>query len=60
MKKGVRAFLIAVILSAYIVPYTVLSSVTAWYGSFLFWGIAGLATIGACTLLTMDWGKRHE
>lgn len=35
----------AVILACYIVPYVILGSVTAWYGSFLFWSLAGIAVI---------------
>lgn len=35
----------AVIVACYAVPYLFLGSVTAWYGSFLFWSLAGLAII---------------
>lgn len=34
-----------VILACYAVPYLILGSVTAWYGSFLFWTLAGVVVI---------------
>ncbi len=33
------------VLACYAVPYLFLGSVTAWYGSFLFWTLAGVAAI---------------
>ncbi|WP_042142063.1 hypothetical protein [Paucisalibacillus sp. EB02] len=56
LSKSIWGFVIIVtILLAYIIPYTVLSDVHAWYGSFLFWGIAGLVIILANIVLTRDW-----
>jgi hypothetical protein len=46
-----------IILLAYVIPYTVLSQVTAWYGSFLFWCLIGLAAIIVNVFITRDWGK---
>lgn len=46
-----------IILLAYVIPYTVLSQVTAWYGSFLFWFLIGLAAIFVNVFITRDWGK---
>ena len=40
---------------AYLVPYGVLSGVDAWYGSFLFWVVFGLAAIAAITAMTWSW-----
>jgi len=37
-----------------LVPYTVLSHVNAWYGSFLFWTVAGLLVIVLNLLATRD------
>ncbi|MFD1910825.1 hypothetical protein [Halodurantibacterium flavum] len=34
-----------VVLACYAVPYLLLHEVTAWYGSFLFWCLAGLVVI---------------
>lgn len=34
-----------VILACYAVPYLLLRDVAAWYGSFLFWCLAGIAVI---------------
>ncbi|QJQ96763.1 MULTISPECIES: hypothetical protein [Halomonadaceae] len=44
----------SVVLLCYLVPYTFLSGVQAWYGSFLFWMLAGLAVIVLNVLLTQD------
>ncbi|MGV3489363.1 MAG: hypothetical protein ACO1OC_12385 [Tuberibacillus sp.] len=48
-----------VILLAFILPYTVFRDVHAWYGSFLWWGIVGLATIFINLMITKDWGKEE-
>ena len=37
---------IVLILLAYIIPYTVLTDVAKWYGSFLLWVLLGLVIIG--------------
>lgn len=34
-----------VILACYLVPYALIGHVAAWYGSFLFWTLAGVAII---------------
>ncbi|CAM3336818.1 hypothetical protein PANO111632_14800 [Paracoccus nototheniae] len=34
-----------VILSCYLVPYALIGQIGAWYGSFLFWCLAGVAVI---------------
>ena len=54
-KKLWGTFIIVLILLAYIVPYTILSDVQAWYGSFLFWGIIGVLIIFANVMVTRDW-----
>ena len=48
------ASLVLVVL-AYVVPYTVLSGVNAWYGSFLFWAGFGLAAILLNAAITSSW-----
>ena len=46
MSRKLSLILIGVIIVAcYVVPYTLLSSVTTWHGAFLFWCLAGLAII---------------
>lgn len=54
-KKLWGAFIVLLILLAYIVPYTILTNVQAWYGSFLFWGIIGVLIIFANIMVTRDW-----
>ena len=46
---------LVLVLLAYVVPYTVLSGVDAWYGSFLFWAMFGLAAILVNVAITSSW-----
>ena len=39
----------------FVVPYTVLSGVDAWYGSFLFWVVFALAALVVNYLITRGW-----
>ncbi|SET37865.1 hypothetical protein SAMN05216389_11016 [Oceanobacillus limi] len=50
-------FIIFLILLAYVLPYTILTDVHEWYGSFLLWGIIGVLTIIANLMVTKDWGE---
>jgi cell division protein FtsW (lipid II flippase) len=50
---GIISFVL--ILIAYLVPYTVLSEVAKWYGSFLFWVLIAVVIIGVNYVLTRDW-----
>lgn len=43
------------ILLAYIIPYTMLANVQAWYGSFLYWTITGIVIIIANLFITRGW-----
>lgn len=46
MSRRLSLWLVAlVILSCFAVPYALIGHVAAWYGSFLFWCLAGLAII---------------
>ncbi|WP_106494603.1 hypothetical protein [Lentibacillus sp. Marseille-P4043] len=51
------AIIAVLIVLAYLLPYTVMSDVKAWYGSFLIWGIIGILIIIATIIVTKDWGK---
>ncbi|MFS0674605.1 hypothetical protein [Ornithinibacillus sp. 179-J 7C1 HS] len=57
MKRFWGIIIILTILLAYIIPYTVLSDVQSWTGSFLFWGITGIVIIIANIMLTRDWSE---
>ena len=46
---------IVLILLAYIIPYTVLTDVAKWYGSFLLWVVLGLVIIVVNIIITEDW-----
>lgn len=45
----------ALILLCYFVPFVLLHSVDAWYGSFLFWSLATVAVIGINIIISADW-----
>ena len=47
--------MVALLGLAYVVPYTVLTGVDAWYGSFLFWAVFGLAAIATIAAMTWSW-----
>ena len=46
---------IVLILLAYMIPYTVLTDVSKWYGSFLLWVVLGLVIIVVNIIITKDW-----
>ena len=59
MKRSKWIWLVwAVVLLSYLVPYTLLSDVSRWYGSFLFWALAGLVIIALNVYITQDF-KEH-
>lgn len=43
------------ILSAFVVPYTLLRNVDAWYGSFLFWTLITAVVIGINAVVSASW-----
>ncbi|MEN2768253.1 hypothetical protein [Ornithinibacillus xuwenensis] len=47
--------IVLAILLAYIIPFSVLSTIQAWNGSFLYWGITGVVIILANIMITRDW-----
>lgn len=58
--EGVYAIIIALlILSGFIVPYTLLANVEKWYGSFLFWTVLTIIVIGINYVFTKDWGREE-
>ncbi len=54
-----RAWLLTAIpvimLAMFVVPYTLLREVDAWYGSALFWMVATAAVIALNVVLSRDW-----
>ncbi len=48
-------FWVFLIFISYLVPYTVLREVQAWWGAFLFWNVIGLLVILANYQITRDW-----
>ncbi|WP_208590587.1 hypothetical protein [Gracilibacillus suaedae] len=51
--------ILLVVILGYVIPYTFLSDVTKWYGSFLFWSILAVITILANYFLTTDWSDEE-
>lgn len=49
--------ILSLILLAYILPYTMLTNVEMWYGSFFVWGVIALFIIVMNIIITKDWGK---
>ncbi|WP_102271752.1 hypothetical protein [Cytobacillus massiliigabonensis] len=49
--------ILAIVLLGYILPYTLLTNVTAWYGSFLLWTGLAIAIIGINYLISRKWGE---
>lgn len=47
-------------LLCYAVPYLFLDRVNAWYGSFLFWTVAGVLVIILNLVATRDLGERDQ
>lgn len=46
---------LALVVLAFVVPYTVLSGIDAWYGAFLFWMVFGFLAIAMIALITSSW-----
>ncbi|WP_085522574.1 hypothetical protein [Tuberibacillus sp. Marseille-P3662] len=51
---------VLLVLLAYTIPYTLLRSISAWYGSFLFWAVIGALIIFANVMITKAWGDHDE
>ncbi|WP_087971956.1 hypothetical protein [Oceanobacillus rekensis] len=49
--------ILVIVLLAYVLPYTLLTDIMKWYGSFLVWIVLALITIIINYFLTKDWGK---
>ncbi|MFC4403446.1 hypothetical protein [Gracilibacillus xinjiangensis] len=50
--------ILMIVLLGYLIPYTLLSDVVKWYGSFLLWTILAVLIILANYFLTKDWGDK--
>ena len=47
--------ILLLILLSFVLPYTVLSDVDEWYGSFLFWTLATVVVIAVNAIVSADW-----
>jgi hypothetical protein len=46
---------LVLILLCYVVPFTILRDVDAWYGSFLFWSVVSALVIGINAVVSSAW-----
>ena len=59
-RKSLWLIVIAVlILAAFIVPFTLLSDVDAWYGSFLFWVVVSVFVISINAFVSASWRDKE-
>lgn len=54
-RRILLAAIVVVVLACFIVPFTLLRNVDAWYGSFLFWSLASVVVIAINWVLGADW-----
>lgn len=55
VKRFSSILIVILILAAYILPYTIMTTIDDWYGSFLLWGVIGTLIIGLNMIVTRDW-----
>jgi hypothetical protein len=60
LKKLSLAGICLLVLFCYAVPYLLLDHINAWYGSFLFWTLAGLLVIVLNGLATRDFTEEPD
>jgi len=46
---------LALVLAAFVVPYTLLAGVAAPHGAFLFWNVFALVAIASVAVMTAGW-----
>ncbi|WP_306807559.1 hypothetical protein [Cytobacillus gottheilii] len=49
--------ILVIVLLGYFLPYTVLTNVQAWYGSFLLWTVLAVIIIVINYFLSKNWGE---
>lgn len=54
-QRFLLATIVVVVLASFIVPFTLLRDVDAWYGSFLFWAVASVVVIAINWVLSAKW-----
>ncbi|WP_150461057.1 hypothetical protein [Nesterenkonia ebinurensis] len=63
-RKSSLTWLIAsvpvIMLAMFVVPYTLLREVDAWYGSALFWTVMTVAVIAVNVMVSAGWDDEYE
>ncbi|WP_058308051.1 hypothetical protein [Gracilibacillus massiliensis] len=54
-EKTLGLIILIIVFLGYFIPYTFLSNVTKWYGSFLLWSILAILIILVNYVLTKSW-----
>lgn len=49
--------ILCIVLLSLIIPFTLLTNLATWYGSFLFWIVMTVVVICTNLYITKDWGK---
>ena len=47
--------ILVLVIACFVVPFTLLRNVDAWYGSFLFWSLASVLVIAINWYLSSNW-----
>lgn len=58
-ERGWTMLIGMIILTAFIIPFTLFRNIEKWYGSFLFWTVSALIVIVCNILLTKDWSNEE-
>jgi len=53
--RGWATLFAIMVISAFIVPYALLSNITSFYGAFLFWTVFAVAAIAGVMVITSGW-----
>ncbi|GAB2532102.1 hypothetical protein [Gracilibacillus alcaliphilus] len=51
--------ILIIVISCYVIPYTIFQHVTKWYGSFLVWTVLAIIAILINVKLTEAWGDKE-
>ncbi|MDX8047452.1 hypothetical protein SH601_15905 [Gracilibacillus sp. S3-1-1] len=62
MNKTEKVFgviMFVIIIASYVIPFTMVSGITKWYGSFFIWVVLAILTIVVNNLWTRNWGEEE-
>lgn len=59
-RRTLLGTILVIILAMFVLPYTLLTDINAWYGSFLFWTVATVIVLGIVTYLSWGWDQAED